>query len=399
MKDRMISYFTFGNCYYSVELTQDNTNNVFNGIGLKRRKGQVEIMDSFICKEIEEITDHIPKNKPISLVVNNDQIITKKVKSNITENAKLLQQAFPNIKIEEFHYEILKQNSLHFISICRKNFINSLLTELRSKNIYVIDITLGNLGISSIVALMSESQIKTSNAHITKNHDEIMDIQLRHDSSPIVYEFNDVRLDNNQLLNFSAALRLITNTKSLESFFGDTKKKLKVEFGQKLFFSQFLKLGLSFLFLILLINYFIFSHYYNKVNELSETATVLNTAKDRLYDLSEKVTKQEKLFKDIIKGNVSKSSFYTDAIVNSIPLDITLTELNYQPLLKKIKYDKAIALDSNILIISGSSSNSIVVPQWIAQLERMKWINHIEITNFDETKEDTSQFTIKIHIH
>ena len=252
--------------------------------------------------------------------------------------------------------------------------------------------------LSSIANLISEKVIYTTNATVTKEDNQIHSIHVAENLTESSYTFNDTNLTNNELLNFSSALSLITNAKQTVSAFNNKEQVLLSRFKEKRFFTQFTKIGLSFLFMTLLINFFLFSNYYDKANRLRETSQVLETSKSNIMSLSTKVKKSQKLVEDVLKTNASRSSFYADALIKDIPESIVLTQLNYQPLLKKIKADKPIDNDANIIIVSGTSSERILVPEWISTLETMNWIQYIEILSFDDTQKSTSSFSFKIHI-
>ena len=112
--------------------------------------------------------------------------------------------------------------------------------------------------------------------------------------------------------------------------------------------------------------------------------------------LSEKVQKTEKTVNDVLKSSASKSSFYVNDIVANLPNHILLSALNYQPLLKKIKVDKPIENDINTILLSGRTNKKILFSQWISQLETLDWIYSVDILNFDDIDNSSSEFNLKI---
>ncbi|MCK8479019.1 PilN domain-containing protein [Psychroserpens algicola] len=398
MKDVLMSYLTFGNRFYGLEQAQVNNQTIYYGIELKKTKNQVEVENSFQCNELSELSNFIPKDKPIFLVVNNEFIITKKIESNQVETLEILHLAFPNIKTYDFYYEILKQDNTHFVSICRKTHLDKLLENCTSNKLSIIDFSLGSLIITSISNLIPQNDIHTANRHISKVNGQIKNIELLENLANTSYSFNDTELKNTELLAFSAALSLISKNQQLDSSFETTQINLLTNYKEKRFFKQFLKIGLTCLFILLLGNFFLFNNYYNKVNQLRETSQVLTTSKNKVISLSDKVQKTQKMVEDVLKGNASKSSFYVDAVINSVPDAIILSKLNYQPLLKKIKADKVIENDTDIILISGTSSQNILVSNWISELESIDWIKQVEILSFEDNSKSSSLFSFKIHI-
>jgi len=398
MKKRVLSYLTYGNHFYSVEQTQVNDEICYYGIELKKNKNQVEVVNKFEFNELKDALRDIPKHKPAALVINTHFVITKKLESQETDDLKLLHATFPNIKINDFYYEILKQDSIHFISICRKTYLDDLLIGFKAHNISLINFSLGNLMISSISDLIPEETIYTNNAVIQKEKNQIINIDGNSESSEITYQFNDTSLSNRHLLNFCSALNLITKAKKTESYIGDKQTQALTHFKEKRFFNQFLKIGLSFLFILLLVNFLFFNSYYSKVNELKGTAEVLNTSKTKLVSLNDKVQKTQKIIEDILKSNSSKSSFYLDAFTQSLPNSILMSEFNYQPLSRKIKENKPIENKINTIVVSGNTLESIFFSEWISKLESFTWIEKIEIISFEDTSKSSSEFTLKVSI-
>ena len=398
MTEQFISYIKFGNRFYGLEQTQLNGKDKYYGIVLKKAQKQLNIDASFKTDDLDDIKTHIPKGKPIVLVINTSSVLTKKVQSKTNDSLKLVHMAFPNIKVEDFYYETISQGKNHFVSICRKTYVHELLNSYALKNITILDFTLGNLVSSLVTSLVDSENIQTSNTSISLEDALITDITIKEIQEETAYNINGLDIENKQLLSFAAALNLVIKDQNIQSSFIDTKKELNDTFKQKQFANQFLKVGLSILFTALLINFLFFNHYYNEVNALRETTQILEASKTKLLNLNEKVQKTEKMVNDVLKSSASKSSFYVDIIISYLPESILLQELNYQPLIKRIKEDKPIENFKNTILISGKTNKPILFSQWITQLESINWISSVNILNFEDTSKLSSDFTIKLNM-
>ncbi|WP_299101972.1 hypothetical protein [uncultured Winogradskyella sp.] len=398
MTQDLNSFLKYGNRFYSVEQTQVNGENKYYGIVLKKKKKLLDIERSFETSDFKTLKTNIPKGKPIILVINTDSVLTKKIQGKTYDASKLAHLAFPNIKIEDFYFESVSQDTNHFVSICRKSYVDELLKDYASKQITVIDFTLGSLICSSILGFVANDEINTSNSLISIQNSQIADISLVREAKETTYNINGLDIKNNNVLGFAAVINLVLKGEQIQTNFSATKTQLNEAFKQKQFTSQFLKIGLSSLFIILLLNFLFFNHYYNEVNALRETEQILESSKANMVSLNEKVQKMEKMVDDVLKSNASKSSFFVDVIINTLPESLLLKELNYQPLLKKIKAHKAIENHKNQILISGQSNNSIEFSQWISQLEDIKWIQSVEILSFEDHTKSSSTFTIKLNM-
>ncbi|WP_422106039.1 hypothetical protein [Winogradskyella sp.] len=398
MTATILTYLKFGNRFYGVEHTQKHGKDLYYGLVLKKKKKQLDIENSFETETMDTLKTHIPKDKAISLVINTNAVLTKRIQSKTGDSQKLVYMAFPNIKVEDFYYETLSQGEYQFVSICRKHYVDDLLNIYLSKGFMVVDFVLGNLICSTLNPFIDSDTIRSSNASFVFESHHIVDISVDANDMETQYSINGLNIKNTLLLSFAAALQFLTKLKHIQSSFAGRKGELNSSFQQKLFAKQFLKIGLSTLFLILLINFLMFNHYYNEVNSLRETAQVLKASKVKMTDLNNKVKTSEKMVNDILQSKSSKSSFYANVIINRLPESILLGEFDYQPLVKKIKEDKPIENQKNTILISGQTKARVLFSQWISQLETISWIHAIDIVSFEDITSRSSKFTIKLHI-
>ncbi len=399
MTEQLVTYLKFGNRFYGVEHTQINGEVCFYGMCLKKKKKQLDIEASFEVKSFEDLKTHIPKGKAISLVINTNSVLTKQIQGKTDEPLKLVHMAFPNIKVNDFYFETLSQGKNHFVSICRKVYVDDLLNNYNSEGFSIIDFTLGNLLNTVLIPFIDVEALNTSNASISIEDKNITHISPEEVPLESSYNINGLDIKNTQVLSFTSALNLVVKDQTLQSSFSHTKTELRSSYHQKQFANQFLKIGLSVLFLVLLINFLFFNHYYNEVNTLKETAQVLESSKTKMVNLNEKVQKTEKMVTDVLKSSSSKSSFYVNAIIHDLPEHILLKELNYQPVLKRIKEDKAIENERNTILISGQTQQRILFSQWVSQLEAQQWVNSIQILNFEDADKMVSNFIIKLNMN
>ncbi|WP_339624822.1 hypothetical protein [uncultured Winogradskyella sp.] len=399
MKSKISKYLKFKNSYYGLELSQNGKDTTYHGLELKKKKKELHLNRTFITASLETLSKEIPKGTPVALVINSESVLTKKVETQSVEPLKIVHLAFPNIKIEAFYYEISRQGKYCFVSICRESYISGVLERFNNSNISITNISLGNLATSFIANYIDSTEVFTTNSVITLNAKDIFDISGAIMVANNTYNINGLDIKNTQILSFSAALNTALDGEALLSNFEQAKSSLNTSFNEKLFFSLFIKIGFGFLFVVLMINMFFFSNYQNKVGTLNETAMVLEISKTNVINLKQKVQKSQKIVEDVLKSNASKSSFYLDALLYDLPKSILLTNYNYQPLIKKLKEDKPVLIDKNVILISGSITQSIEFPQWLSKLESIEWVNRVEIQNFEDISKYLSEFSIKLIIN
>ncbi|MEM6719242.1 MAG: PilN domain-containing protein [Bacteroidota bacterium] len=395
MVTQLKTYLLYGNTYCSIE---HNSSNSVEAILLKKKKAEVVIEKTVSSKTVAEIAEKLPKKQHAFLIVNNDAVLSKFIESTEKQHNRLLYEAFPNLKINDFYFEIDSHENFHNIAICRKSTVDKLIEAYQKQHITIIGFSLGNVMTSFVNNFIEAPSYYTSNALLTKEDNQITGISLIADVPTQIYTINGLEVQNTQLLNFAGALSYILQTKKTVSNFEETETTLITDFRQKRFFSQFIMFGLGFILLILLLNFFTFNSYYESVENMKQTAAVNSSQKEKLLKLKALVDEKQKTVDDILKNSSSRSSYYIDAIANSLPNTIQLAGLTYQPITKRIKKKKAIQLTQNTITISGISTDSDLFSDWIQTLESFDWIANVMVVNYGSQSKNTTDFSLKIQL-
>lgn len=397
MFQSITSYLLFGNQYCGIEHTsRHNTELIYTTI-LKKDKKALHLQDTFESDNIENLSKDIPKNTHAYLILNNENILTKKLEGGTSEETlKLVHHAFPNINANDFMYDVLVQNGTCFVSICRKTYIEEIINAYKSKGISIINISLGNMIIASTIDYINSNTVSTSNAKIDVSNNEILEIETSQTIDHFNYDINGLDTNNKLLLSLSGALvSILGNLKSITNYETEIQQ-LKTAYSNSVFFRKFLTFGLILIFSALLINLLVFNHYFNKVNALQQTAQVNQNMKAQVTELNEKVTKSQKMVDDLLHNNNSKSSYYINEIIKELPASIQLEELNYQPIVKRIKSEEAIKNEPHVILVSGQSTGSDTFSNWISLLEKKPWLNKVEVTDYADISNAVANFTFKI---
>lgn len=398
MLQKLQSYLLFGNHFCGVEISQKNGQEVLYITLLKKDKSELDIKNSFEVSTIESLKEKLSNKLPVFLVINNQNVLTKRIETDSKEPLQLVNKAFPNINTNEFVFEVLVQDSVHFISICRKEYVESLIKRFKKIGISTVNFCLGNSIVSSTLNFIDSQVVYTSNAEIEIIDNQIHAIHSKDIGETTMYDLNGISVSNQNLLSVVGALDLVVENYIPKTNIIEEKRKLSVNFRQKRVLDSLLKVGLTGVFVLLLVNYFYFSYYYNKVQILEQSSLINQGSKSRLMELNEKVGRSQKMVEDVFKSNTSRTSLYTSSLVQSLPGSILLNELNYQPLLNRIRPEKQIEKEDNVMVVKGESTKSVDFSIWLGQLENMDWIENFEVVDYSDVSNSVSTFTIKVNI-
>jgi len=395
MLNKFLTYLLYGNRFCGLEHTSKEDGESIIVSALKQSKRELNQELTFEHKSIKAVSEKLTKNQRVFLVINNEKVLSKTIQSDQVHADKLVYKSFPNINIEDFYFEVLTENQNHFISICRRDYIDALIEDYLLNNIFVTNISLGNNIIATIKSFIKGQEIFTSNALVII--DEVNTINI--DKALVenkFYNINGLRVSNTEVLSFSGAIQFVLKNNSSKTNFEVKHLALLNDFKQTRFFNLFLKFAGLLILGLLLVNFLFFNHYFNKVNNLQEITSINESTKQRILVLSESVSKKHKLADDLLKSNGSKSSFYVSTVMNSLPETILLIKYDYQPLIKRIKPEKPITINTKVITITGKSSDSHFFSSWLLDLEEMDWIKKVDIINYGILSNAIPDFEIKI---
>ena len=171
------TYLQYGKHFCGVELSTQNQTEILNATVLLQSKKELNISASFKENTVESLSKKLSKHQHIVLIVNNDKVLSKTIENKQTDALKLVYSAFPNINLEDFYFEVLSQKNTHFINICRKDYINTLVETYAKHQLLILNISLGNHSLSNLVGFLHEKTIYSSNAKITLENDDIIQIE------------------------------------------------------------------------------------------------------------------------------------------------------------------------------------------------------------------------------
>lgn len=385
-----------GNHFVGMELFSVNSEDGVAVLALEKKKNELTIISREKRSTFDQLQVKPGNNTPVFLVINNNQVIHKEIDSTDPIDGKIVHKAFPNIKTEEFFYEIWRLESKSIIAICRKNYIDELLKNLSNSSIAISGISLGVCSISQITGFLDQVPIKTNTQTITLDDETIL--SPTQDSLVKNYDVSGLDIQNTYLLCFSSILQKIVPSVIVSGNVDTINSNLFDNFYQKSFFKKGIQFMVFTILVIVLVNFFLFYHYYSKSIEANANVLASKDLTDKIKQTKERLKEKESKLKNSTNFFDSKSSLIISQLVKNIPNSILLNELTYHPLEKKIKEDEPIVYQSNIILISGKTINVKELTNWFEEIEKNKWVKSTEIVHFGKNEDNESIFTIQINL-
>jgi len=263
----LIKHIIQGKLYCAVEHSIIEQKIQINYLFLKKQKSEFLIEKSDVFTNTNDLFKVLKKNQHLFLIINDDQVLTKAIKGK-QDTQKAVQTAFPNLNRDDFYYEVYQNKTNTYISICRKEHIDSIIKQYEEAYLNIIDFSLGNLVGTQLLPFVEERELQTSNAFLSIKNHEITNIKKKEGKFQNDYIINDLKVNCNSVLGLAGILSFYTGQRFTQNSFIDKINLLQDRFKQKRFFDLGLKTSLSFIFILLLISFLFFSNYRKKVNNI-----------------------------------------------------------------------------------------------------------------------------------
>ncbi|GGG25206.1 general secretion pathway protein [Dokdonia pacifica] len=380
MLDGVKRNIIYGNTYCCIEHLGSDTDPVIKTLVCKKQKGELEVFGKTEVATIKDVRAFDEKLKYAHLIINNHQVLQKTVENGQSlSEIVIVNQAFPNIDVDSFYYEILRVKEKAYVYICRKKYVDELIKSYEKERIFITQWNLGSTSIHTLVPfLKNQVVVHTPAATVSLSNGEIQSID-RLASATFQNEYYDIegiKIEGDYINTLGGAIGIVGGVDDDQVATNFSKEVLlkQANFKQYRFFALGLPLALGTLLIILLVNFLIYNHYYTEVAVLQEIATTNTLQKKRLVKKDSIVSQKQKLFEDVIASASSSASYFIDAIASDMPHTILLEKLQYQPLEKKIRNNKPVQVEVSNIIITGETTVNKDLSSWVSSLEDLEFI-------------------------
>jgi len=374
---------------------------VYNVIILEKKKDKIEILARHTALESLDAVHSIEaiSSLPIALVLNGKSVLSKKVNATNLADQKLISSVIPNANPEDFSYQIHTGQTATWVSIIRKELLETIINTFSTKGLSIIDVSLGVLGAQHILPLITpQSSIQTTAYILNIKEQEVTGFSSKKDNDTTQkYNIGDDELDDQLILAFSKAFSKLINIPEtlhhVELIQQEEEKYIYSHLFQKLKWG-----GLVGIFGLLLINFMIFNYLNNKNQQTGVQLSMHQSQLNQLNNLKSRYQEKQAFFKQTSVLKPSKTSWYADQIASSMQEGIQLQQLEIAPSInkKKRRIDQQYLFNHQKLLIKGKSKRSNFLNNWINDLQNLDWIKTVNVLPYSEEKNGRGAFELEV---
>jgi Tfp pilus assembly protein PilN len=369
-----------------------------------KRKGQQVVMEKSVSNlvNLEKISEHLTNDIPLAVAFTGKGILHRRVAVDPASDSKtVLSKALPNASLKEFYIQMVSAvQDEQFVSVLRKSSVDATLEQLQNK-FSVVGCSIGPLSVINILSLLDETENKlrfgnhTIDLHNHLPEDIFFDEKFSEGQS---FNIGGQKVEGKSMVAFSAAFQQLLSEEQRADATIESLISGKEDFLQrKLFKTCGIALLVTILFL-LLGNYFVFSHYWKKKQELESKLQTDGGAFTDLRNLEKQVQLKRSFLEQAGLLNQTNHSYYADQIAAELPREIILTRMTLSPRLKLPEED-SIGFKPGRVEIDGSCSQSVVLNKWLQNLKMKKWVRNATLESYIQDKTMTQgQFEIAFEL-
>jgi|GEM_PF-4481627 Tfp pilus assembly protein PilN len=338
--------------------------------------------------DIGNLRSLIDKKTPAVLIVSGKGVISRKVPLSSEAGEEVLVRAVLSSGITDdllvSPYSMGEIETM--ISISRKDHVTRLLSELAE--VSIVSVLLGAGCVLDHVDLFGNQteELQFGNHTIKFLGGRVSEVLFtaRDRSGQIV--MGGETIPEESVLSFIGALQGLSYTGSIpgevKEFSGQRKNFIRMKrYGVSA------KVSILFLFLILLINFLVFTHLRNKKSELESDPALISGQASQYYALQEELLNSRKIFESNGMNRSASFSWVADQVAKNVPDDITLSQLSIAPA-DNFNREDTVGFVSDRISISGTCRESTSLDEWLSDLQQEEWVQSAIITNYNNVTND-----------
>jgi hypothetical protein len=352
---------------------------------------------------VDALAKHFPAKSLIALNLSGKGILQKQIEKTEVISQNNFNTILPNASIEDFYIQNFVSGSQSFVSIIRKAEADKWINQLKELGFVPLMVSLGPFPVQNIIAQLNVYGNEIIfNGHTVIRNEQQQWISVNYNESvlsPFPFKVELENIHEKLIIAYAAAFQIVLAGKIepvhaevplLEATFRKLveEKKLKVQGF----------LILSVFFILLLVNFFLFSWLNSANAKLTEQVSRSAQSTDDVQKINEQVQQKEALLKVLgWEADINKSALI-DQAASLLPGDITWKEAEVDPIdLSGSRSQKSIVFFNRKMRIVGNSEKIIPVNEWIARIKTRAWVKNAQLESYTYNSElNTGQFIITI---
>jgi Tfp pilus assembly protein PilN len=352
---------------------------------------------------ISELKKLLPVKSYVSVNLYGKGVLQKQIEKAAEINQHNFSQVLPNANIEDFYIQHFISGNQSFVSVVRKAEADKWISQLRELGFMPLMLSLGPFPVQNVLSQLNIYGGEVIfDGHIIGRNEQSEWISVKNDKNTVPefpLKVESESIDEKLLIAYAAAFQLVLSSK-IDAVQADApglnEELKKVLEEKKLKVYGFLTLAVFFI--LLLLNFFLFSSINSSNVKLTEQVSRTAQNSNDVQQTNVQVQQKDSLLKILgWEGNINKASLI-DQVAAMLPQEITWRAAAVDPIdVSASRIQKTIVFYTRKIRITGNSEKIIPVNEWIARIKTKAWVKNVQLDSYTfNSDQDTGQFTILI---
>jgi len=345
-------------------------------------RDRIELEHVLNAMPLNEILDLIPKNSRVIVLFSGDQVLTR-------YSAEERSTLFEEIEEEEFYLQkLVTRGGWAIQSACRRVIIDTILDYIILNKRFLMDVSLSPTAIPILEGTIRKEILVIGHFQFSFGEKELE--HIREDKSTGSRKRPDERINLSgtnytpeQLSQMAALMHLLLEGPAHLSI-------LKGQNIQNRFFCRFrltVVLTLASLFVLLLVNFLLYSHLQYELSNLKKNGQNKLEKIHEIEGLKSQLTEFQSLRISDRSDPEETYSFYLEEIAHGRESGIWFNSLYIHPGNKRFEKGKPYSVDATSINIEGEAKDPASLNRFLVSLKGTKWISDIEVMHYEKSLE------------
>lgn len=356
---------------------------------IEKKKEELKWKDAKEWTKQDELLKYLKKKKlPISIAFLGKGVLSK-TSNKISESPQeVVENMIPSGLAESYYLSSIQLQNSMFASIVRKEIIDSVLIDL--KDLPIIHLSIGAQQLLAFTILFEEKLPVQIYKYRLQNQEGESPFEITDDDYQ-AFELNVGKesISSNYLLCLCNAASYLFDLFPLVEQIPDSIIAKEKDYRYKVVLDKISK-PLVILFLVVFLGNFLFlQKLENRYLNLFTSYEVNKEQSELVSSLEKEIKERESLFQQSGWKSSLNIAQISDQLAATVPKNIALDKLEFQPLLQSLKEGTRADFSLNKIIIEGQVNNSSTLNDWINNLKSKDFVREVMMADYQVERNKT----------
>lgn len=373
---------------------QDGDRRQFSAVHIKLNKGELEVQSAEGPVEALDELSLVKEKIPVVLGLSGKGMVHRRLKLKADEPVQHKMGAIlPNANIADFYLQQIDEEESHgWYSVMRREAVDECVSQCMDAGVVVSKVFLGQFSfevISELVLSQNNGRLTIGHTHLEFEQGKIIQLSKAESNGQAskTYDIDGHALNGGQLSAFALAVEGQYPRPNVATINHELSAQAYADFNDQ---QKFKKIGVAALggfLVILLANFFAFSHYNDKATSLEITLRSHQQLLQQLDLLRKDLKQQEDFYRSGGFEHRAQTAFYADRLASELPKAIVLEQLAIHPVIGKFEEGEPAEFDHEHILIKGVTNKGSELNKWIRIIQEYDWVADLVVKRFDNEKQ------------